>query len=135
MTLRLVALTILMVCIISHVGCGKEQESEEELERLVQQSPKLYLPKLIDFTEAKLERVYQAKLDASDPAYRKALQRAQAAWREYYKADRAVGALEARGGSGEAIFAMQRRVYQLRLRIYQLNTEFTQGWIPVPKTP
>ena len=119
--------------LLLHPVYAAEQPTEEQLERLAEQSPKANLPKLIAFAEAKLERVYQAKLKGSSPKYREALQKAQEAWRKFYEADLAVGALDTEGGSGQAVFAMQRHVYQLRLRIYQLSTDFTQGWVPIPK--
>jgi uncharacterized protein YecT (DUF1311 family) len=130
---RLAILATFFACGLLHSVCAAEQLTEKQLERLVQQSPKLYLPKLIAFTEAKLERVYQARLKASRPEYREALQKAQEAWRKFYGADLVVGALDTEGGSGQAVFAMKRHVYQLRLRIYQLSTDFLQGWIQIPK--
>lgn len=116
--------------------CAADELTEEQLERLAQQFPKLNLPKLIAFNEAKLERVYQAKLKASNPdypEYREALKKAQEAWQRFYEADLVVGAIDTRGGSGQAVDAMERHVYQLRLRIYQLSTPFGQGWIEIPK--
>jgi len=131
---RMTILAALAACLLFHPLQAADQSTEEErIERLVRQSPKLELPKLIAFNEAKLERIYQAKLKASDPEYRAALQKAQEAWRKYYEADLDVGALDTRGGSGEAVFAMQRHVYQLRLRIYQLSTDFLEGWVEIPK--
>jgi uncharacterized protein YecT (DUF1311 family) len=112
---------------------GAELLTEEQLERLVKQSPKRYLPDLIAFNKAKLERIYQAKLEASGPEYREALQKAQEAWKKFYEADRVVGALDTEGGSGQAIYTMERHVYQLRLRIYQLSTSFFEGWVDIPK--
>jgi uncharacterized protein YecT (DUF1311 family) len=110
-----------------------ETLTEEQIERLVSQAPKFHLPKLIAFNEAKLDRLYQAKLKASGPEYREALKKAQEAWRKFYEADLVVGAMDTKGGSGEAVFAMERHVYQLRLRIYQLDTDFLQGWVAIPK--
>ncbi len=123
----------LFACAVLHPLGGAEQLTEEQLERLAQQSPKLNLPKLITFTEGKLDRVYQARLKAAGPEYRGALQNAQEAWRKFYEADLVAGALALQGGSGQSVFAMQRHLYQLRLRIYQLNTDFLQGWIQIPK--
>ena len=130
MNQRLAILATFFACALLHAACAAEHISEEQLEQLAQHSPKLYLPKLIAFTEAKLERVYQARLKASGPEYREALQRAQEAWRKFYEADLVVGALDTEGGSGQAVFAMKRHVYQLRLRIYQLSTDFLQGVDP-----
>ena len=117
-------------------GCADAPgpEVEERLERLVSQSPKMHLPELIEYNQAKLERIYQAKLQATkDPELRAALEKAQKAWREFHEADRTYGALDLQGGSGQAVFAMERHVYQLRLRIYQLSTEFLAGWTEIPK--
>jgi uncharacterized protein YecT (DUF1311 family) len=133
MSRRLAILATFFACAFLHPVCAAEQLNEEQLEQLAQQYPKLYLPKLIAFTEGKLERVYQARLKASRPEYRAALQKAQEAWRKFYEADLVVGALDTEGGSGQAVFAMKRHVYQLRLRIYQLSTDFLQGWIQIPK--
>lgn len=108
--------------------------TEKQLERLAEQLPKDNLPKLIAFTKAKLERVYQGKLkEASSPEYRQALQKAQEAWTEFYQADSVLELFETEGGSGQSVFTMQRRVYQLQLRIYQLSTDFLAGWIEIPK--
>ena len=130
---RLTILVALLACAFWQGAGAMEQPTEEQLERLAQQSPKLYLPKLIDFTEAKLERLYQAKLKASGPEYRLALGKSQEAWRKFFEADLLVGSLDAKGGSGQAVFAMERHLYQLRLRIYQLRTDFLQGWMQIPK--
>jgi len=132
MSHKLIILVIMVVCTVPYSVCGSEPLKEEQIERLVRQNPKEYLPKLIEFNEAKLERVYQTKLRASDPKYCEALKAAQEAWRTFYQADRVVGTLDTMGGSGAAIFAMERRVYQLRLRIYQLSTDYQQGWITIP---
>ena len=72
-------------------------------------------------------------MKASRPEYREALQKAQEYWRKFHEADLVVGALDTEGGSGQAVFAMERHLYQLRLRIYQLSTDFLQGWIQIPK--
>jgi uncharacterized protein YecT (DUF1311 family) len=133
MNLRSAILGLVVASAFSHPLCAAEPLTEEQIERLVSQAPKVHLPKLIDFNEAKLERIYQTRLKASDPEYRKALKAAQDAWRKFDEADRVVGALDTAGGSGQAVFAMQRRVYQLRLRIYQLSTDYLEGWVPIPK--
>lgn len=127
-------LMVLSVSGFLHSAAGTEP-TEEQLEKLVQVAPKIHLPKLIAYNEAKLERIYQAKLAVADPANREALKKAEEAWRKYYEADLAVGALDTRGGSGQAVFAMERHLYQLRLRIYQLSTDFLQGWVAIPKVP
>ncbi|MCE9612141.1 MAG: lysozyme inhibitor LprI family protein [Chthoniobacter sp.] len=133
MNQRLKILAILIACTLSHPVCGADTLTEEQIERLVSQAPKMHLPKLIAFNEAKLERIYQAKLKASGPEYRDALKKAQEAWRKFYEADLIIGALDTEGGSGQAVFAMERHVYQLRLRIYQLSTDYLQGWFSIPK--
>ncbi|MEP6671406.1 MAG: lysozyme inhibitor LprI family protein [Chthoniobacter sp.] len=133
MSYRLMFLLTWLASAFLRPVCAAEPLTEAQLERLVQESPKLHLPELIAFNEGKLERIYQAKLQAADPEYRAALQKSQEAWRKFYEADLVVGALDTRGGSGQAVFAMERHVYQLRLRIYQLSTDFLQGWAPIPK--
>jgi len=125
--------TTLLACVFLHAVRAAEPLSEEQLERSSQKSPKVHLPELIAFNEAKLERIYQAKWKAANPEYREALQKAQEAWRKFYEADLVVGAMDTRGGSGQAVYAMERHVYQLRLRIYQLSTDFLQGWVEIPK--
>jgi hypothetical protein len=77
MNRRLSILMTFFACALLHPVCAAEQLNEEQLEQLAQQYPKLYLPKLIAFTEGKLERVYQARLKASRPEYRAALRKAQ----------------------------------------------------------
>ncbi|CAN5607639.1 hypothetical protein BH09VER1_BH09VER1_21280 [soil metagenome] len=109
------------------------EPTEAQLDKLVQVAPKIHLPQLIAYNEAKLERIYQAKLASANPEYREALKNAQQAWRKYYEDDLVVGALDTQGGSGQAVFAMERRLYQLRLRIYQLSTDFLQGWVEIPR--
>lgn len=127
----LAILLTLLVCTL-HQSADAAEQTEEQLQTLVRQAPKMYLPKLIEFNEAKLERIYQAKLKASKPEYRQALIKAQDAWRRFYEADLNLGALDTMDGSGQTVLAMERRVYQLRLRIYQLRTDFSQGWVPIP---
>lgn len=133
MAARLILILILVLCVGATALHAEAPMTEEQLEKLVREAPKLYLPKLIAFNEAKLESIYQAKLKAGDEEHCAALQKAQEAWRKYYEADLVVGALDTRGGSGQAVFAMERHVYQLRLRIYQLSTDFVQGWVAIPK--
>lgn len=128
-------LLVLSVSGLLHSAMAGAEPTEERLEKLVQVAPKIHLPELIAYNEAKLERIYQAKLAAADPAYREALKKAQEAWRKYYEADLVVGALDTQEGSGQTVFAMERHLYQLRLRIYQLSTDFLQGWVAIPKVP
>jgi uncharacterized protein YecT (DUF1311 family) len=108
--------------------------SESDLEKLVSQAPKRYLPQLLAFTHAKLKRVYLAQLKALPPEHREAFKKAQQAWETFYLADNDFGTLDVQGGSGQAVFAMERDLYQLRWRIYQIQTPFIQGWINVPVT-
>lgn len=109
--------------------------TEGQLWHRAEQIPKMHYPKYIAFLEEKVERVYQAKLKTGDAGYRAALEKSQKAWRAFYEADLIVGAMDTEGGSGQAMFAMQRHAYQLRLRIYQLSTDFLQGWVEIPMVP
>jgi uncharacterized protein YecT (DUF1311 family) len=135
MNYRLTIVAVLLTAALSRPGCAVEETAEDQLERLAQEAPKVGLPKLIVFNQAKLKRIFEAKLKTSSPEYRAALQKAQEAWEKFDEADLVVGALDTQGGSGQAVFAMERHVYQLRLRIYQLSTDFVQGWVSVPKVP
>jgi hypothetical protein len=107
--------------------------SEAELEKLVSQSPKLYLPELLELTHSKLKEAYLKKLKSLSPDLQEAFKKSQVAWEAYYRADNDYGTLDVQGGSGQAVFAMERDLYQLRWRIYQIQTDFIQGWVPIPK--
>jgi len=108
--------------------------SDRELEAWANQQPKARLPHLVAHLIAKMEEAFQARLgQAKDDAELKdALVKSQQGWLAFADADGLVEALEGRGGSGQSVFAQQRRVYQLRLRIYQLSTPFQQGWVNFP---
>ena len=107
---------------------------EAKLEVLVKQSPKSGLPKLLDYNLKKLDTVYQASLKAAkDGKHRKALEDSQKAWFAFFEADGSVAAWNARGGSYAYPAQAEQRIYQLRLRMYQLSTPFVQGWSEVPR--
>jgi uncharacterized protein YecT (DUF1311 family) len=107
---------------------------EVELERLVDQAPKLHIQNLLDYNLEKLETVYRAALEsADDDDHRKALQNSQEAWLKFYAADGFVANWNAKGGSMEREAQIQQKIYQLRTRIYQLSTPFLQGWQTVPR--
>lgn len=111
-------------------------EREAELERLVDQAPKLHIQELLDYNLAKLETVYRAALDAADDEeHRKALQNSQEAWLKFYEADGFVANWNAKGGSMAYEAHHQQKIYQIRTRIYQLATPFLQGWQAVPRIP
>lgn len=97
--------------------------------------PKIYLPKVLDFFQAKLERIYQKRLVELLVEARPAFEAAQAAWRVYHEADGIYGAISVLGGSGAAPFSMERHTCQLRLRIYQMATPFATGWMDIPSVP
>jgi uncharacterized protein YecT (DUF1311 family) len=109
------------------------EPSEAELEKLVSQSPKIYRPELLKLTHTKLKEAYQKKLASLPPELREAFKKSQVTWEAYYRADNDYGTLDVQGGSGQAVFAMERDLYQLRWRIYQIQTDFIQGWVPIPK--
>lgn len=109
---------------------------ETALERQAEQIPKVNLPKLLDYNLEKLELVYQKTLrNAVDEDHRKAIALSQEAWRKFYEADGAVAAWNAKGGSFAYPAQVQQKVYQIKLRMYQLSTPFLQGWSKVPTIP
>ncbi len=118
---------------LSKLPSSGNEPSEEELEKLVSQSPKIYLPQLLTLTHSKLEKAYLTKLKSLPPERREAFKKSQVAWEAYYRADNEYGSLDVQGGSGQAVFAMERDLYQLRWRIYQIETPYLQGWIPISK--
>jgi uncharacterized protein YecT (DUF1311 family) len=108
---------------------------EAKLEALVKQSPKLNLPKLLDYNLKKLDAVYRASMKAAEDAeHRKALEESQKAWLAFFEADGSVAAWNAKGGSYAYPAQVEQRIYQLRLRMHQLTTPFLQGWTEVPRT-
>ena len=113
-----------------------EDAREAELERLVKQAPKLHLKKLLDYNMEKLEAVYQRALkSADDENHRKALEASQKAWLEFFAADGVVAGWNAKGGSYAYPAQVEQRIYQVRVRIYQLSTPFLQGSEAVPRVP
>jgi hypothetical protein len=108
---------------------------EATLDALVKQSPKTNLPKLLDYNIKKLDAVYKAALkSANDPEHRKALEESQKAWLAFFEADGSVAAWNAKGGSYAYAARVEQRIYQVRMRIYQLTTPFLKGWPEVPRT-
>jgi uncharacterized protein YecT (DUF1311 family) len=99
------------VCLSALPSLGDEP-SEAELEKLVSQSPKLYLPELLKLTHSKLKEAYLKKLKSLSPDLQEAFKKSQVAWEAYYRADNEYGTLSVQGGSGEAVFAMERDLYQ-----------------------
>jgi len=98
----MIVLIAWLTCTVGQRAGAAVPPTEEQLERMAEDSPKVNLPKLIAYNEEKLERVYQAKLKAASPEYREALQKAQEAWRKFYEADLVVGAMERTGGVRDA---------------------------------
>ena len=133
MIIRIAFLLILAISPSLCLAQSPAAESEAEIERSARESPKTSLPRLIDFLEAKLERIYNEKLQQAAESEKKVIETSQRAWKAFYEADRAAAALDSSGGSGSAVFLMQRRIYQIRLRIYQLQVPFEQGWPAIPE--
>jgi len=129
---RLFLITVLSFA-SSHLALGDKPSTEAQLTKLVQQSPKTYLPELIALKERELKQVYEAALKDRDPTYQAALQKSQAAWEAFANADCRVEAIDSAGGSDAAVFTMERKLYQIRLRMYQLQTPFEAGWVEIPK--
>jgi|GEM_PF-5181456 len=107
--------------------------TERNWRELAQCAPKLDLPKIIDFFDGKLERISRGRRARLPSEARPAFDAAQAAWKAFHEIDGTYGALTVLGGSGQAVFAMNRHIDQLRLRIYQLATPFDEGWKEVPE--
>lgn len=114
-------------------GQSTNQPTEAELEALVRQAPKLHYHKLIEFNEQKLDRVFHAQLEVADEELKEALNESQRKWREFYDAERFVGAIKNRGGSGSYPATAGRRLHLLRVRIHQLAVPYLQGWPQVPR--
>jgi len=127
------AVLVLNCLCLAALPSQANERSEADLEKLVSQSPKLYLPELLKLTHAKLKEAYLKKLKSLPPELQEAFKKSQVAWEAYYRADNDYGTLDVQGGSGQAVFAMERDLYQLRWRIYQVQTDFMQGWVPIPK--
>jgi len=109
------------------------QLSESQLEMLADKEPKKYLPKLLQRLDADMNESLEKQLAASTNKVKEALLAAQKAWLVFRDADSLFELAGDDGGSGASVFAMERRIYQTRLRIYQLDTSFEQGWQAVPK--
>jgi uncharacterized protein YecT (DUF1311 family) len=122
------SLVLIAFCAFIYVVCATEQPAQN----LVKLPPKQSLPIQINLAEGKLERIYALQLKVSNPERRQALQKAQEAWKKFYEADLEFGAIDMRGGSDQAVFSMQRHLYQINLRIYQLGTDFLAGWVSIP---
>lgn len=109
---------------------------EAELERLVQQSPKLHLGKLLDYNLEKLEAVFRAAHKAAhDKVHKEALEASHKAWLDFFAADGVVAGWNAEGGSAAYPAQMAQKIYQVRLRIHQLATPAQQGWPTIPRVP
>jgi uncharacterized protein YecT (DUF1311 family) len=130
--LILLAVAAVTTCVLAQ---PEKEPTEAELEDLVQQSPKAHYPKLIEFNEQKLERVFQVQLAKADPELKVALEKSQKAWREFYDAERLVGAIKNRGGSGSYPSTAGRRLHLLHGRIEQLAIPYLQGWSRIQKVP
>jgi len=70
----------------------------------------------------KLAIIYQSALkNADDDEHRKAPKESQDVWLKFYAADGAVAGWNAKEGSYAYPAQMEQKVYQVRLRIYQLS--------------
>jgi uncharacterized protein YecT (DUF1311 family) len=134
-TIKIAIFTMLLAATVPSKADTSVDPVEAKLQALVKQSPKANLPKLLDYNLKKLDAVFQAALEAAgDPEHRKALEDSQKAWLEFFEADGSVAAWNAKGGSYAYPAQIEQRIYQLRLRMYQLTTPFMQGWLEVPDT-
>jgi len=85
--------------------------AEAKLEALVKQSPKLNLPRLLEYNLKKLDAVYQVSMKATEDAeHRKALEDSQKAWLAYFEADGAVAAWNAKGGAYAYSALVEQRI-------------------------
>ena len=135
-TIKAAILAILLTGTASSKADNPVDPVEAKLELLVKQSPKAGLPQLLDYNLKKLDAVYLASLKSADDAeHRKALEESQKAWRAFFEADGSVAAWNAKGGSYAYPAQVEQRIYQVRLRIYQLTTPFLQGWAAIPRIP
>jgi uncharacterized protein YecT (DUF1311 family) len=133
-TIQLAILTMLLAATESSKADNSIDPVEAKLEALVKQSPKMNLPKLLEYNMKKLDAVYKAALkSAEDSDHRKALEESQKAWRAFFEADGSVAAWNAKGGSYAYPAQVEQRIYQVRMRIYQLTAPFMQGWPSVPR--
>lgn len=135
-TIKLAILTMLLAATLSAKADNSMDPVEAKLDELVKQSPKAGLPKLLDYNMKKLDAVYKAALEsADDQEHHKALEESQKAWLAFFEADGSVASWNAKGGSYAYPAQVEQRVYQVRMRIYQLTTPFMQGWPAVPRIP
>ena len=128
---------ILGLCVFSVVAHAEKPTavrlSESELEARVLQSPKLYLPLLIQATEARLDAIYRARIDAAPVEQRESLGRSQDAWRKFIEAEMEYYSAEQAQNGGSPVYLLERHLYLLRQRIYQIQTPFEAGWPVIPK--
>lgn len=135
-TIKVAIFAILLTATASSKAETPVDPVEARLEVLVRQSPKAGLPKLLDYNLKKLDAVFRVSLSAAEDAeHRRALEDSQKAWRVFFDADGAVGAWNAKGGSNAYPAQVEQRIYQVRLRIYQLSTPFLHGWAEIPRLP
>ena len=133
-TIKVTILAMLLAATMSSKAETAIDPVEAKLEALVKQSPKLNLPKLLDYNLKKLDAVYLASLKAAEnPEHRKALEESQKAWLAFFEEDCSVAAWNAKGGSDAYPAQVEQKIYQIRLRMYQLSTPFLQGWGDVPR--
>lgn len=132
--IKLVTTSIVLMVIYSQSLLASEiSKHEKELELLVHQSPKLNYHKLIEYNERKLERIFDEKLKNMPPSSRNALLNAQKKWWQYYVAENEAAVFENNEGSGSYSTLMEKKLYFLQQRIYQLHKPFSEGWIDIPK--
>jgi uncharacterized protein YecT (DUF1311 family) len=135
-TIKLAILAVLLAATVSAKPDNSIDPAEAKLEELVKQSPKAGLPQLLNYNIMKLDSVYKAALkSADDQEHRKALEESQKAWLAFFEADGAVASWNAKGGSYAYPAQVEQKIYQVRMRIYQLATPFMQGWPAVPRLP
>ena len=134
MKIRMMLLTVLALA-TSIVAQSKKAPTEIELEELVRQSPKTHYPKLIEFNEEKLERVFQAQLAIADAELKAALKKSQKEWQEFYESECLVGAIKNQEGSGSYQSTAGRRLHLIRVRIHELAVPYDAGWPEIPRVP
>lgn len=123
-------LTFVLILLLLPIAHSAEPKLEQGLEKLAKQNPKLYLPKLYDKVNKEMNEAYAKQLSWSSPAGKRALEESQKAWLAFLEADSLYQKADA-GGSSAAIYSWERKIYQTRLRTYQLQTPFEQGWTTI----
>lgn len=120
-------LAFVLILSFATIGRAAVPNAEQDLEKLARQNPKLYLPKLCDKVTQEMGEIYAKQLSLATPAGKRALEESQKAWLHFLDAD---GRLQeaAASGSGAVVYTWERKIYQIRLRSYQLQTPFEQGW-------